>query len=730
MPTFKVSVPAKGKLGIKLKDGPEMGNVVRLYKILDESVMEGKLCVDDVILSMGGTKVSRIEELLPLVKTLEGESRYFMVEREVEQEDERDAEPEVATEPEKDLEPQVDPDMIRLDEETGVEKLKIPQGSLGIRLDKRHKILGVLPNSALMDMVFKDDRIVSLNDTDVSSMSTKEFVKFLSEHNVETRVLGIKRAPNSPRQVPVPPVAQVGLVLKNNSRGWIKCLDLLDSSPLKGIVFPGDRVVGANCRKVTTIEELMPLMKDKQHRVLTVVTPKQPATGNGSNKKRSHHRTLTTRHPKSSLKAKSVSEESAMITSYKTVGQEVFVNVVAPKGKLGLKLGKNHEVVDLLPMSPLAGKIFKDDRVVSIDEVDIRGKDASSLAVLLMASQHRARALGVRRKSGKTIKIAVQETRTRSIEEIHREEFEQRFPTLCEFDMPMGGGATDTSTRCKILSELLAFHESIGLPNDIETENGSFCHVIKIPKKGLSRKGELMNSLDDVMASLDSICGSDNDASDLLLEFLANRSPNSFLKHKSIAESRPTKRRKIEESKIDPDLPFDDSRKRASGDDATDSLARIKNGHQPVAQVGEGVAGVENSAESLTARSGEGEPDPNPTIENDTGSGITDSTAMENDSEATNPLKRTEKSAELGVGKGGRVPDPLERIDKGSVANPLKRIEKSTASGATGGEGTNGTIESNAARNTNEPQSKNVDMVDEATDPITASSSPQQMITN
>jgi len=760
MPIFKVPVPPKGKLGIKLKDGPELGNVIKLYKILDGSVMEGKLLVDDVILSMGGTKVSTIEELLPLVQKLEGEFRYFMVERApepegqrgVEQDNEMEVEPEVEkhVEPEKDLEPEFDSDKIRLDEETGIENVKVPQGSLGIRLDRHHKVLEVLASSTLLDMVFVDDSIVSLNDTDVTNLSTKEFVKFLSEQKGETRVLGIKRAPNSPRQVPVPPVAQVGLVLRDHTNGWIMCLDLLDNSPLKGIVFPGDRVIGANCRKVTTIKELMPLMRDKEHRVLTVVTPKKPATGHGStHTKRTPQRTLTTsRHPKSSLKAKSVSEETAMITSYKTVGQEVFVNVIAPKGKLGLKLGKNHEVMDLLSTSPLAGKIVKNDRVVSIDEVDIRGKDASSLAVLLMASQHRARALGVRRKTGKAIKIAVQETRKPSIEETHKEEFEQRFPTLREFGVPMGDEATDTSTRCKVLSELLALHETLGLANDVETENGSFCHVIKVPKKGLSRKGELMSTLDDVMASLDSICGTDNDASDLLLEFLANRSPNSFLKHKSIAESRPTKRRKIEESKIDPNLPVE-SRKRASREGATDSLARIENGNPAGAKVGEGVtnplARVENTTNSQTTGIGEGGPDSNPTTENDTGSGgtvnggVTDSIARAENggvSEA-NPLARTEDSAESVVEKGGGVADPLERTDNGPVARPLATIEKSSASAASVGEGMNGT-ESVAARNTSdasnteESQSKDVDMVDAPTGPTTAASSheSQQMITN
>jgi hypothetical protein len=109
---------------------------------------------------------------------------------------------------------------------------------------------------------------------------------------------------------------------------------------------------------------------------------------------------------------------------------------------------------------------------------------------------------------------------------------------------------------------------------------------------------------------------------------------------------------------------------------------------------------------------------------------------MENGSTSeANPLARTESSAESGVAKGGGVADPLERIEKGSVAHPLAIIERIVAPGAAAGEGMNGT-ESGAARNTNdafnteEPQSKEVDMINAPTDPTTASSSPQQMITN
>lgn len=42
MTVVKVQIP-RGKLGIKLKDGPEVGNVVKVFKILDGSVMAGTI---------------------------------------------------------------------------------------------------------------------------------------------------------------------------------------------------------------------------------------------------------------------------------------------------------------------------------------------------------------------------------------------------------------------------------------------------------------------------------------------------------------------------------------------------------------------------------------------------------------------------------------------------------------------------------------------------------------
>lgn len=52
MAIFKVPIP-KGRLGIKLKDGPETGNVVKLDKIMDDSVVEGAFFVSDRWITVG-----------------------------------------------------------------------------------------------------------------------------------------------------------------------------------------------------------------------------------------------------------------------------------------------------------------------------------------------------------------------------------------------------------------------------------------------------------------------------------------------------------------------------------------------------------------------------------------------------------------------------------------------------------------------------------------------------
>jgi hypothetical protein len=432
-------------------------------------------------------------------------------------------------------------------------------------------------------------------------MRSKDFVNMLVELADTKRVLGIKRAPHSPRQVIVPPVSRVGLVLRDNSEeGYVDCVDILEDCPLQGTVFPGDRVLGANCRRVTSIQELMPYMKDERFRVLTVETldpelsDRKPVAVDNKNKNGYVATSVSTATSKkappvveatrkeenlknyqSSPLKRSPLEETAAIATYKTVGQEKFMSIIAPPGKLGIKLSKNHEVMDLLSTSPLAGKVHLNDRIISIDEVDVRGKDPASLIVLLMASQSRTRVLGIRRKTGKKVRVAVCEPGKRSLNDISKAEMKERFPNLSHFGVPMGNVAADTSTRCRVLSELLSFHESIGLANDIETENGSFCHLVKIPKKGLSKRWEFMNSLDDVMSSLASICGDDDDAAELLLEFLANKSPSSYIKYSHIAESRPAKKRKIEESKRDPELAA--SPRPSRNGDVTDS--DIKDSH-------------------------------------------------------------------------------------------------------------------------------------------------------
>jgi hypothetical protein len=535
----------------------------------------GKLFEGDKILGMGGQKVRAIGELLPLVQDLEDDQRYMEVDRVIE--------------------PNMYSDEIQLDERTGIEKVRAPIGSLGLKLDRNHKVLEVLPNSPLLHKVYRDDQVVSLNDTDVTELRSKDFVNMLVELADKKRVLGIKRAPHSPRQVIVPPVSSVGLVLRDNHiEGCVDCIELLEDCPLQGKVFPGDRVRGANCRPVTSIQELMPYMKDERFRVLTVETldpelsDRKPVAVDKKSKNGYVSTATSKKAPpvveatrkeealkryRSSPLKHSPLEETADIATYKTVGQEKFMSIIAPPGKLGIKLNKNHEVMDLLSTSPLAGKVHLNDRVITIDEVDVRGKDPASLIVLLMASQSRTRVLGIRRKTGKTVRV-VCEPGKRSLNDISEAEMKERFPNLSHFGVPMGNVAADTSTRCRVLSELLSFHESIGLANDIETENGSFCHLVKIPKKGLSKRWEFMNSLDDVMSSLASICGDDNDAAELLLEFLANKSPSSYIKYTPIAESRPAKKRKIEESKRDPELAA--SPRPSRNGDVTDSLARTQ----------------------------------------------------------------------------------------------------------------------------------------------------------
>ena len=52
MPILNVPIP-EGRLGIKLQDGPEQGNVIRIEFVLDDSVMKGKRFVPDGLFAAG-----------------------------------------------------------------------------------------------------------------------------------------------------------------------------------------------------------------------------------------------------------------------------------------------------------------------------------------------------------------------------------------------------------------------------------------------------------------------------------------------------------------------------------------------------------------------------------------------------------------------------------------------------------------------------------------------------
>jgi PDZ domain-containing secreted protein len=471
-----------------------------------------------------------------------------------------------------------------------VDSVIAPPGSLGLRINKNHEVLEVLPKSPLVGKIFLGDRVISINDIDITGSRSKDLAVTMSKMDNLERVLKVIRGATQLRDVSVPPVDRLGLVLRENEKGgYIYVKSLLADSIFKGKIFPGDRIVGINGMKVTRIVGLMPHVKDRNSRVLQVVTFKRsggtkrkalpsdtdvkPSKRHASAREmsdeysnKSHHvialsaaTPTLAQNPVPAPEEDPLQQETAVIASYKTIGKEKFISVIVPPGKLGIKLNKSHEVMDILSTSPLAGKVMLDDRLINIDEVDVRGKHSSSLIVLLIASQNRTRVLGIRRKTGKKVKVPTHVARD-SWAQSRKSELEVKFPHLSRLGVPMGDHAADTSARCKVLSELLSYHESAGLANDVETSNGKFCHLVKIPKKGQKKREELLSSLDDVMSSLASICGgSEIDATDLLLEFLAKRSPTSYAKFSS--NIRPAKKRKIEESKKDPDM--DKSRREA-----------------------------------------------------------------------------------------------------------------------------------------------------------------------
>jgi PDZ domain-containing secreted protein len=148
-----------------------------------------------------------------------------------------------------------------------------------------------------------------------------------------------------------------GLILKNwkDVKGAVIC-DVMPTSCLKGQVFTGDRIILINGINKEAVADVTNLPEASEYYIDIV-------------------------HDNVRLFSSTQSKPTHRFT--------------APAGRIGLELTKNHVVKSVLPDSPLAGKVLANDRLVAVNELDVREVSSANLVEILKGKAAYERDIGI-----------------------------------------------------------------------------------------------------------------------------------------------------------------------------------------------------------------------------------------------------------------------------------------------------------------------------------------------
>jgi hypothetical protein len=154
-------------------------------------------------------------------------------------------------------------------------------------------------------------------------------------------------------RVIIAPPGKLGLTLKNvdGNAGVVIC-DILPHSSLRGSVQVGERLLYLNGKPLTTVDDVAGTASSTGGNTLGV-------------QDNSNARDPSPTH-----------------------------TVVALPGKLGLRLNKHHLVLEVLSWSPLTGNVRARDRLVSINDVDVREVRSDEVVAMLAKNEKDPRNLG------------------------------------------------------------------------------------------------------------------------------------------------------------------------------------------------------------------------------------------------------------------------------------------------------------------------------------------------
>ena len=223
-----------------------------------------------------------------------------------------------------------------------------------------------------------------------------------------------------------------------------------------------------------------------------------------------------------------------------------LLTVNAPAGRLGLELDNSHVVKKVLPWSTFCEKIFPGDRLVEVFGINVTKLTLKELVTLLSTTASNPnRVFTIERRVQTPGAPTNRNVEKKATDNLH---LQKKVSVLKAYGIPTDNTRNDDYVRRKILSELISINEKYEKKN--ATTNSyliriPFVNRLRRPKNGgykpkmdhsAFRKCPTSKVLLQVVQCFAGYCeGTDDEAADLILHYLAKRFPHSYIKNTEMA---------------------------------------------------------------------------------------------------------------------------------------------------------------------------------------------------
>jgi hypothetical protein len=242
------------------------------------------------------------------------------------------------------------------------------KGRLRIKLTPKLEVYQVFASSPLFGKLLKGDTLVKIDGVIVTHWTLDDVVKhFTATRTCTWRVLELKRSKTS-----------------NNSAtddNQNENASLSNASTETKVIISDNKDTREATSGSTTGNTPV---------VTSATIPPEPAQQSCANNK-------GTSNPKAS-----VADEVALVSTSSSRSQSAIVDVIAPKGRLGVEITPGPVVGNVFPSSPMFGKIFKGDKLVEINDVNVEKWELSGVVKYLSNIANQERTLRISRSSSST----------------------------------------------------------------------------------------------------------------------------------------------------------------------------------------------------------------------------------------------------------------------------------------------------------------------------------------